>query len=186
MPISPQIVITPSDITTKIFDITNIVNNGTSVTYTAVGHTLTTGDIVIISDVNPDDFNGLYTITSTATDTFTITATILADPVTLTTVKASGSTNPPVGSVTVVAQPDFGSQAYVNADAVLNGSTETATSTTYNYSAVDIVPFYTSDVAPNPSMRTAPCRVWIPDAGATTTVSSDGQRLLSDLTAYIV
>jgi hypothetical protein len=75
MPISPQITITPEDITTKNFDISAVTYTSTTATYTATGHTFSIGDIVLISDLAPDGYNGSFTITGTATNTFTVANT---------------------------------------------------------------------------------------------------------------
>jgi hypothetical protein len=82
MPVSPQITITPEDITFKSFDITTVSYTSSTATYTATGHTLSAGDIVTITGIAPDGYNGTYTISSVATNTFTIanaTNTALTD-----------------------------------------------------------------------------------------------------------
>ena len=56
MPISPQITVTPEDITTKNFDITAVTRTSTTATYTAIGHTFSVGDIVLVSGIFPDAF----------------------------------------------------------------------------------------------------------------------------------
>lgn len=75
MPISPQITITPEDISYKSFDITAVTYTSTTATYTATGHTLSVGDSVMITGLAPDDYNGTYTITAVATNTFTVANT---------------------------------------------------------------------------------------------------------------
>lgn len=72
MPVSPQITITPEDITFKSFDITAVSYTSSTATYTATGHTLSAGNIVTITGLAPDGYNGTYTISSVATNTFTI------------------------------------------------------------------------------------------------------------------
>jgi len=82
MPVSPQITITPEDITFKSFDITAVSYTSSTAIYTATGHTLSAGDIVTITGIAPDGYNGTYTISSVATNTFTIanaTNTALTD-----------------------------------------------------------------------------------------------------------
>jgi hypothetical protein len=82
MPISPQIVITPEDIIFKSFSISAVSYTSTTATYTATGHTLSAGNIVQITGLSPDGYNGTYTISSVATNTFTIanaTNTVLTD-----------------------------------------------------------------------------------------------------------
>ena len=156
---------------------------GVSILFKSVAHGLATGNTIYVGTLTgqTNANNKEWRVVYVSADTFN-----LVDPVTLSPVLTDGTTTSPAGSVTLVAQPEFGTPSYVDADAKLNGSAQVTTQTTYNYSAVDIVPFYTSDVAPNPSMRTAPCRVWIPDAGATTAVSATGQSLLSTLAALVV
>ena len=84
MPLSPQIVITPEDIVYKSFNISAVTYTSSTATYTVVGHTLSAGDIVMITGIAPDGYNGTYTISSVATNTFTIsntTNTALTDQV---------------------------------------------------------------------------------------------------------
>lgn len=75
MPISPQITITPEDIVYKSFDITAVSYTSSTATYTATGHTFSAGDIVMITGLAPDGYNGTYTISSIATNTFTVANT---------------------------------------------------------------------------------------------------------------
>ena len=75
MPISPQITITPEDISFKSFDITAVTYTSSTATYTATGHTLSAGNIVTITGLAPDGYNGTYTITGVATNTFTVANT---------------------------------------------------------------------------------------------------------------
>jgi hypothetical protein len=154
---------------------------------TTVAHGLVTGSTLAVGTLGGQAmFNdGVWRVVYKSTTTFSLVDPVTAAPVlATTTATATGA----AGTLTRVAQPDFGSPAFVNADAALNGSSETATATTYNYSAVDITPLYTSDVAPNPAMRTAPCRVWIPEVliASPYTASTDAQALLTELVAYIV
>lgn len=72
MPISPQIVITPEDISFKSFAISAVSYTSSTATYTATGHTFTAGDIVMITGLAPDGYNGTYTISSVATNTFVV------------------------------------------------------------------------------------------------------------------
>lgn len=84
MPLSPQIVITPEDIDTKNFAISAVTYTSTTATYTATGHTFSSGDVVLVSDLAPDGYNGTFTLTSVATNTFTVANTTNAavtDPV---------------------------------------------------------------------------------------------------------
>lgn len=75
MPISPQITITPEDITVKNFDISAVSYTSSTATYTATGHTFSSGDIVLVSGIIPDGYNGTFTLTSVATNTFTVANT---------------------------------------------------------------------------------------------------------------
>jgi hypothetical protein len=153
--------------------------------FKVVGHGLATGSTIFVGVLTGQALanNAVWRVIYVTADTFN-----LVDPVTLDPALSDGTTTAPVGTITRVAQPDFGSPTFVNNDAALNGSSQTATATTYNYSAVDITPLYTSDVAPNPAMRTAPCRVWIPEVliASPYTGSTDGQALIAELETYIV
>jgi hypothetical protein len=75
MPISPQITITPEDLVFKSFDITAVSKTSSTATYTATGHTFSAGDIVSVTGIAPDGYNGSFTITSIATNTFTVANT---------------------------------------------------------------------------------------------------------------
>lgn len=72
MPLSDQIVITPEVITTKNFAISAVTRTSSTATYTATGHTFAAGDIVLVTGIAPDGYNGTFTITSVATNTFTV------------------------------------------------------------------------------------------------------------------
>lgn len=72
MPIAPQITVTPEDIDTKNFDITAVTYTSTTATYTAIGHTFSAGQIVLVSGIFPDEYNGTFTLTAVATNTFTV------------------------------------------------------------------------------------------------------------------
>jgi len=154
---------------------------------TTVAHGLVTGSTLRVGTLTGQTAaNGaVWRVIYLSTTTFN-----LVNPVTLDPALASGTGSAVglAGTLTRIAQPDFGSPEFVNNDAALNGSSETVTATTYNFSAVDITPLYTSDVAPNPAMRTAPCRVWIPEAliASTYTASTNGQALTDYLVDFIV
>lgn len=75
MPISPQITITPEDLNYKSFDITAVSYTSSTATYTATGHTFASGTIVSVTGIVPDGYNGSFTITSVATNTFTVANT---------------------------------------------------------------------------------------------------------------
>ena len=146
----------------------------------ATGSTVSVGVLTEQAGAN----NAVWRVVYVGADTFNLVDPVTLDPAVVNTTSTTG----PVGTVTRVAQPDFGSPTFVDADAALNGSSQTATATTYNYSAVDITPLYTSDVAPNPAMRTAPCRVWIPEVLIASPYSANGggQALIAEFEAYIV
>jgi hypothetical protein len=72
MPISPQIVITPEDITFKSFTISAVTYTSSTAVYTATGHTFVVGNVVMITGLAPDGYNGTYTITAKTTNTFTV------------------------------------------------------------------------------------------------------------------
>ena len=82
MPISPQITVTPNTISTKSFAISAISYTSSTATYTATGHTFSVGDIVLITSISPDEYNGTFTITAIATNTFTV-ANTTNSPVTI-------------------------------------------------------------------------------------------------------
>lgn len=75
MPLSPQITITPEDIVFKSFDISAVTYTSSTATYTATGHTFSAGNVVQITGLAPDGYNGTYTISSVATNTFTVANT---------------------------------------------------------------------------------------------------------------
>ena len=72
MPLAPQITNTPSDIAVLDFAISAVSHTSSTATYTATGHTFASGDTVIVSGLAPDGYNGTFTITSIATNTFTV------------------------------------------------------------------------------------------------------------------
>jgi hypothetical protein len=154
---------------------------------TTVAHGLVTGSTLRVGVLTGQTMfnNGVWRVIYKSATTFSLVDPVTATPVLATVVTTAGGA---AGTLTRVAQPDFGSPEFVNADAALNGSSDTVTATTYNFSAVDITPHYTSDVAPNPAMRTAPCRVWIPEVliASPYTASADGQGLTDYLVDYIV
>lgn len=158
----------------------------TPILFKVVGHGLATGSTVSVGVLTEQAGanNAVWRVVYVGADTFNLVDPVTLDPAVVNTTSTTG----PVGTVTRVAQPDFGSPTFVDADAALNGSSQTATATTYNYSAVDITPLYTSDVAPNPAMRTAPCRVWIPEVLIASPYSANGggQALIAEFEAYIV
>ena len=73
MPIAPQITNTPVDLI--YFEITAVSYTSSTATYTATGHTYAVGDTVTVSGLSPDGYNGVFTVTGTATNTFTVANT---------------------------------------------------------------------------------------------------------------
>lgn len=76
------------------------------------------------------------------------------------------------GELTVIPSSKYGTYEQVNAEAAANGSTETATSTTYSYSCVEITGTYENSAMGNlsqPQLFTA--NVWYADAAADGVVS---------------
>lgn len=64
-----------------IKDVTSITLSGTTATVTSAGHGYSNGDVVTIWGATPADYNGTYTISNVATDTFDYTTTSgLASP----------------------------------------------------------------------------------------------------------
>jgi hypothetical protein len=113
---------------------------------TAAGHGLSTGQVVIFASVagaGAATVNGIaWRVTVTGTNTFTLDGSTAAGAVTVASATA-----------TLVAQAGFGSIADVNADALLNGSTATATQTTYQYNCAQIRGTY--PIATNGSLQIA-------------------------------
>ena len=165
---------------------TQSLTENTPILFKVVGHGLATGSTVSVGVLTGQAGanNAVWRVVYVGADTFNLVNPVTLDPA----IVNGATTTTPAGTVTRVAQPDFGSPEFVDNDAALNGSSETVTATTYNFSAVDITPLYTSDVAPNPAMRTAPCRVWIPEVliASPYTGSEDGQYLTDYLVDFIV
>lgn len=88
MPIAPQITNTPVDLI--YFEITAVSYTSSTATYTATGHTYAIGDTVTVSGLSPDGYNGVFTVTATATNTFTVANTTNAS-VTVATGDSYGS-----------------------------------------------------------------------------------------------
>ena len=78
------------------------------------------------------------------------------------TYKASGTGSAVgVSLLTLTATAPFGTAALVNADALANNSTQTATVTANNYSLVSIVAGYDNTLTAEASTRVAPIHFWI-------------------------
>ena len=73
MPIAPQITNTPIDLI--YFEVTAVSYTSSTATYTATGHTYAIGDSVAVSGLSPDGYNGTFTVTGVATNTFTVANT---------------------------------------------------------------------------------------------------------------
>ena len=83
------------------FDITNAVGNGTAVVYTVPGHSLFAGDYVVVTGIDPSDYNiagtELLTIDSVATDTITVLKTDTGTYVSGGIVRGKSAANPDLG-----------------------------------------------------------------------------------------
>ena len=90
MPIAPQITNTPIDLI--YFEITAVSHTSSTATYTATGHTYAIGDTVAVSGLSPDGYNGTFTVTGVATNTFTVANTTNAT-VTVATGDSYGQTS---------------------------------------------------------------------------------------------
>lgn len=134
--------------------------NATAIIFKVTGHGLITGNVVKVPTLTGQTAaNGVAArVIRVDADTFN-----LANISTNVTYKASGTGSAQVGGVlTLVAQPAFGTIANVNADAAANGSTDTATQTTYNYDCVEIVADYAASVSPASEDREVLATLWFP------------------------
>jgi hypothetical protein len=159
--------------------------NATSIVFKVTGHGLVSGQIVSVGTLTGQTAanNSMWRVIYVGADTFNLAA--LSTNV---TVKASG-TGSAVGTITVVPQTGFGSIADVNADALLNGSTQTATQTTYQYNCVQMRGTY--PVSTNGSLQTADvfeATLWYPAnlIAAPNTVFTDTAALETALAALVV
>lgn len=84
-----------------MFDITNAVGNGTTVTYTAPGHDFGEGDYVVVTGVDPIAYNiagsANTTINSVSGDNFTVTKTDTGSYVSGGIVRGKSAANPDLG-----------------------------------------------------------------------------------------
>lgn len=84
-----------------LFDVTNAVGNGTTVTYTAPGHDYESGDYVIVSGVDPVDYNiagsANITIDSVSGDDFVVTKTDTGTYVSGGVARGKSAANPDLG-----------------------------------------------------------------------------------------
>lgn len=158
---------------TSAFWLANTIQNGSMVTVgTLTGQTAAN--------------NATWRVKYVSTTTFN-----LVDPVTLVAALASG-TGTAVGTVTFIAQPDFGSATYVQNDANNNSFVLPAqaqvTATTYNFSLVTIGAGY-NNLANSPEVQptVSPIHYWIPECliASPYTVNTNGQALTAALETYI-
>lgn len=84
-----------------MFDITNAVGNGTTVTYTAPGHDFGIGDYVVITNIDPTAYNiagsANITIDSVSGDTFVVTKADTGSYVSGGVVRGKSAANPDLG-----------------------------------------------------------------------------------------
>lgn len=84
-----------------LFDVTNAVGNGTTVTYTAPGHDYEEGDYVVVSGVDPADYNiagsANMTIDSVSGDDFVVTKTDTGSYVSGGVARGKSAANPDLG-----------------------------------------------------------------------------------------
>jgi hypothetical protein len=110
-------------------NITNAVGNGTTVTYTASGHSFTVGKSITVSDLAPDGYNGSFVITAvSAGSTFTVANTTTA---TLTdangvaefaTLAISATTGNAVFSGSVTGSTIIGGTLNIGGNAIIDGT----------------------------------------------------------------
>lgn len=151
------------------------------------GHGLVSGQIISVGTLAGQTAanNAMWRVVySSSTDFFvaSISTNVVLNATTTTTITAGGT-------VTVVPQLGFGSIADVNADALLNGSTATATQTTYQYNCAQIRGTY--PVATNGSLQVADvyeATLWYPAnlIAAPNTVFTDTAALETALAALVV
>ena len=159
----------------------------TTVTCTTLaGQTFATGETVTVVAGTGYTFtqNGVSGLTSVTARITYATATTF----TLNGVVGAG-TNGSAPTFTKAAQASFGSIADVNADALLNGSTQTATQTTYQYNCAVMRGTY--PVSTNGSLQTADvfeATLWYPAnlIAAPNTVFTDTAALETALAALVV
>jgi hypothetical protein len=159
--------------------------NATSIIFKVTGHGLVSGQLVSVGTLTGQTAANNLILRVVYVDANTFNLSVLSTNV---TVKASG-TGSAVGSVTVVPQLGFGSIADVNADALLNGSTATATQTTYQYNCAQIRGTY--PVATNGSLQVADvyeATLWYPAnlIAAPNTVFTNTADLETALAALVV
>ena len=135
-----------------------VVDNPISVKFSA-SHNLKTGQVISFGTVSTGGANA----TAISNKSFRVTY-IDADEVYLDGTNATVTTAVTGGTATLVAQPAFGSVAYVNADAEANGyPDEVATATTYQYALIEITGGYPVNATPESGQRVVTTRVWCPE-----------------------
>lgn len=158
------------------------ISNAAPRVVTAAGHGLLTGQTIVFAGVagaGAATVNGIaWRITRTGDNTFTLDGSTAAGAVTV--ASATG---------TLVAQAGFGSIADVNADALANGSTQTATQTANQYNCAQIRGTY--PVSTNGSLQVADvfeATLWYPAnlIAAPNTVFTDTAALETALAALVV
>ena len=151
------------------------------------GHGLVSGQIISIGTLagQTSANNAMWRVVySSSTDFFvaSISTNVVLNATTTTTITAGGT-------VTVVPQTGFGSIADVNADALLNGSAQTATQTTYQYNCAVMRGTY--PVSTNGSLQVADvfeATLWYPAnlIAAPNTVFTDTAALETELAKLVV
>jgi hypothetical protein len=161
---------------------TSTMNTSTPRQVSATAHGLLTGQVIVFAGVTgagAATVNGIpFRITRTGDNTFTLDGS-----------NGTGAVVSTSATGTLVAQAGFGSIADVNADALLNGSTATATQTTYQYNCAQIRGTY--PVATNGSLQVADvyeATLWYPAnlIASPNTVFTDTAALETALAALVV
>lgn len=139
-------------------------NIGDTISFSKTAHGLKNGQVVTISGFTQcaAGYNGgIYRVSWSSANAFTLSS------MNGTTCVASNTTAGASGVVTVLASEEFGTYTQVNAEALANGSTQTATSTTSSYSCLEIQATYSNTAMGNlvqPQLFTA--NVWYVDAAS--------------------
>lgn len=135
-----------------------VVGESMKITFSAP-HGLKTGQVIKFGTVGAGGANAALI----ANQAFRVTYSA-PTKVTLEDVLATATTVVNTGTVTLVAQDDFGSVAFVNADAEANGfADEVATATTYQYALIEITGKYPVNAIPESPERVVTTRVWCPE-----------------------
>lgn len=152
---------------------------------TTAGQNFRTGDIVTISGMTGYSItqNGVAGLTRVTTRITYATATTF----TLDGCVGTG-TNTTAITITKVAVADFGSPTYVDNQAALAGSTQTATVTTTMYSVCLIKAAYQDNILNQGVQRVIEAEVWIPAnlIASAYTANTNGAALITALEAIAV